>query len=46
VARESPSRVLTGLWRGEQGGRRAEQCPDGYAGGENQRSIGAIGVHR
>ena len=39
-----PSRVLAALWRGEQGGRRAEQCPDGDAGGENQRAIGAIGV--
>jgi hypothetical protein len=46
LAGESSSRVLTALWRGEQGGRRAEQCPDSDAGGENQRAIGAIGVQR
>jgi hypothetical protein len=46
LAGQGPSRVLTALWRGEQGGRRAEQCPDSDAGGENQHAIRAISVHR
>jgi hypothetical protein len=46
LAGERPSRVLAALWRGEQGGRRAEQGSDGDASGENQRAIGAVGVDR
>jgi len=42
LAAEQPSRLLTGVWRGEQRRGGTEQSADRDSSDENHRAVGAI----